>query len=70
MPRTVFVVRDSSPEGYTCLSLFFYVDAAIGTLFLESLAIPVLLPCPKALNLRVVTRFDVVFAQVTNFLED
>jgi hypothetical protein len=46
------------------------VDAAIGTLFLESLAIPVLLPCPKALNLRVVTRFDVVFAQVTNFLED
>lgn len=38
-------------------------------LFLVSLAIPVLLPCPKVLNLRVVTRFDVV-AQVTNFLED
>jgi hypothetical protein len=38
-------------------------------LFLESLAIPVLLPCPKALNLRVVARFDVV-AQVTNFLDD
>jgi hypothetical protein len=38
-------------------------------LFLVSLAIPVLLPCPKVLNFRVVTRFDVV-AQVTNFLED
>jgi hypothetical protein len=61
MPDTVFVIRVSSPEGYTCLSLF-------GT-FLGKSGHPSTPSLPKVLNLRVVTRFDVV-AQVTNFLED
>jgi hypothetical protein len=51
MPGTVFVKRDSSPEGYTCLSLLFYVDAAIGT-FLGKSGHPTTPSLPKGAELE------------------
>jgi hypothetical protein len=51
MPGTVFVIRDSSPEGYTCLSLFFNVDAAMG-IFLGKSGHPSTLSLPKDAELE------------------